>query len=504
MRMKKYGMLLALVAVLQPFGWSAYASGSDRAGGGEGQPAAKGSYLTATDSGRIAAANGAAENPAAASASPAASVSPSATPASTSTAAQAVSPSATPGASSGTPAAPGASPAAPTPAPSAPSVSGTPTAAPSPAPSAPGAPPAAPSPTVKPQASSPAAALTRIILQLDNKKAQINGKPTALETAPVLLEGRTMVPLRFVGEGLGATVDWDGTERSVTLRLNGETIVLWIDRPEAKVNGKPVVLDVPATILADTTMVPVRFVSENLKQEVTYLQATKQIIVASQGSGKFTNGLPDGKVRINLPDGSTFIGEARSIKGKLTGYGTTYYLNGDKASGGFVDGRPSGVTTLTLADNRTYLIDYKQGQPVSMYRAAKPVNAGEAEAYQKQKLEKLLADSLARFKAEDEETVRLEDLEAFQSEEIELFQAEELRLYKTELIAKYGAEPVELSDPGISLDVYLNEAVKPQIPAGAGGAQAGGSGGPDYGNPYVRMWISHILAAPYLINSGIR
>lgn len=59
----------------------------------------------------------------------------------------------------------------------------------------------------------------QIILTLGNNVAFIDGKPTTLEAAPATIKGKTMVPLRFIGEAFGAKVDWDNTTKSATLTL---------------------------------------------------------------------------------------------------------------------------------------------------------------------------------------------------------------------------------------------------------------------------------------------
>ncbi|WP_245856211.1 copper amine oxidase N-terminal domain-containing protein [Paenibacillus rigui] len=107
-------------------------------------------------------------------------------------------------------------------------------------------------------------------LKLGSTEAVVDEKEDTLEEAPFTLEGRTMVPIRFIGEALGAKVDWNGQDRRVTLTKNDIQIELVIDQKEARINGKTVMLDAPATIRGDITFVPVRFVSESMKMKVFY------------------------------------------------------------------------------------------------------------------------------------------------------------------------------------------------------------------------------------------
>ncbi|HOW03485.1 MAG TPA: stalk domain-containing protein, partial [Caldisericia bacterium] len=105
-----------------------------------------------------------------------------------------------------------------------------------------------------------------IVLNVGKKTGEVNAKTVNLDVAPFIHKktGRTMVPLRFIGEALGAKVDWDNAERKVTYTLYGRTIELWIDKSTALVNGDPVVVDPAPYIVSGRTVVPLRFVSENL------------------------------------------------------------------------------------------------------------------------------------------------------------------------------------------------------------------------------------------------
>jgi dipeptidyl aminopeptidase/acylaminoacyl peptidase len=88
-----------------------------------------------------------------------------------------------------------------------------------------------------------------------------------------------MVPLRFLGVALGATLVWDAAERKVTYTLGDRTLVLWVDKTVAYLNGKPLQLDVPPTIVSSRTLLPLRFVSEQLGADVTFDGATRTATV---------------------------------------------------------------------------------------------------------------------------------------------------------------------------------------------------------------------------------
>lgn len=71
----------------------------------------------------------------------------------------------------------------------------------------------------------------------------VNGVPKYMDVAPMILESRTLLPIRFVAEPLGATVGWDGTTRQVTITLGSKVVNLWIDNPSASVGGIPAPID---------------------------------------------------------------------------------------------------------------------------------------------------------------------------------------------------------------------------------------------------------------------
>ena len=85
---------------------------------------------------------------------------------------------------------------------------------------------------------------------------------------PVIINDRTMVPLRSIFEAMGASVEWDAATRSATSVRNGVTIVVTIDSSTMLVNGEAKTLDSPAVIVNDRTMVPVRAIAEAFNAQV--------------------------------------------------------------------------------------------------------------------------------------------------------------------------------------------------------------------------------------------
>lgn len=90
----------------------------------------------------------------------------------------------------------------------------------------------------------------------------LNGSKIIFDQLPVIDNGRTLVPLRAIFEKLGATVEWDGATNTVTATKDGTTVSLTINNTTAYKNGEPITLDVPAKIVGGRTLVPVRFVGD--------------------------------------------------------------------------------------------------------------------------------------------------------------------------------------------------------------------------------------------------
>lgn len=96
----------------------------------------------------------------------------------------------------------------------------------------------------------------------------INNTDIKTTQAPVLELGTTLVPLRVISENLGAKVDWNAKDKKVTVTKDTDTIILTIGSKQATVNGDVKDLPQAPKQINGTTMLPVRFVAENLKCEV--------------------------------------------------------------------------------------------------------------------------------------------------------------------------------------------------------------------------------------------
>lgn len=112
----------------------------------------------------------------------------------------------------------------------------------------------------------------------------LNGEkfvPSEGQMPPVIVEDRTLVPVREVFEKLDGSVNWENEIRKVSVSLNGKNIELLINNRTVLIDGKETKLDVPAKIINNKTMVPVRFISENCGLNVEWDNATKTVTVSS-------------------------------------------------------------------------------------------------------------------------------------------------------------------------------------------------------------------------------
>lgn len=99
------------------------------------------------------------------------------------------------------------------------------------------------------------------------------------DVAPEIKNDRTMLPIRVIAEALGAKVTWNEVEQKVTIAEDDLTIEIFIGQPFATVNGKPVQLDAPAYIANGRTYLPLRFVAENLGATVEWNAADSSVTI---------------------------------------------------------------------------------------------------------------------------------------------------------------------------------------------------------------------------------
>ncbi|MDF2548123.1 MAG: hypothetical protein K0R93_3021, partial [Anaerosolibacter sp.] len=114
--------------------------------------------------------------------------------------------------------------------------------------------------------------LTTIRLTLDQLTSEVNNKVKTNDVAPIIINNRAMVPIRFIAENIGADVDWNTELKTVSIHLDEKILSMVIDAPLED-------FDTPATIVNNRTLVPIRYVSEKLGANVLWFPSNKTIYI---------------------------------------------------------------------------------------------------------------------------------------------------------------------------------------------------------------------------------
>lgn len=110
-------------------------------------------------------------------------------------------------------------------------------------------------------------------------RVTLDGRVLGFDQPPVNVSGRVLVPLRAIFQEMGAVIQWDQSTQTVTATKGTHTIVLTIGSSTATVDGVKVTLDVPGKLINNRTMVPVRFIAQGLSAKVDWSQATQTVII---------------------------------------------------------------------------------------------------------------------------------------------------------------------------------------------------------------------------------
>jgi hypothetical protein len=118
-----------------------------------------------------------------------------------------------------------------------------------------------------------------LVLYIDKPEYIVNGTPKMLDAAPLIVNGVTLVPVRGVMEALGSSVAWNGENRQVAVTGSGMKILLTLDQSNAEVNEETVPLLQPPQIINGRTMIPLRFISETLRYRVDWDAGERKITI---------------------------------------------------------------------------------------------------------------------------------------------------------------------------------------------------------------------------------
>ena len=118
---------------------------------------------------------------------------------------------------------------------------------------------------------------TVVVLQIGSRNATIDGKSVLLDTEPILRDNTTLVPLRFISDVFGAEIQWNNALKVITLHYKSYMIQLQIDSKIVTVNRKIKKLNTAPIIKDNRTLVPIRFISETFGAKIKWADATKTI-----------------------------------------------------------------------------------------------------------------------------------------------------------------------------------------------------------------------------------
>ncbi len=111
-------------------------------------------------------------------------------------------------------------------------------------------------------------------------QVELNGRNLAFDVQPVIVDDRVLVPARAVLEAMGATLQWEETTKTVTAKKDGQVLRLQIDNPKATLNGQPLPdMDVPGCIINGRTLLPLRFMAQTYQMQVAWDAQARKVTI---------------------------------------------------------------------------------------------------------------------------------------------------------------------------------------------------------------------------------
>lgn len=134
----------------------------------------------------------------------------------------------------------------------------------------------------------------------------LDGEMLEFEVPPTMINDRTVVPMRKIFEKLGASVEWESSNQTITANKNQTSILMQIGNKDMRVDGEHIELDVPPTIVDGSTMVPARAVAEAFGANVQWSPAINCVIINTQSLSYLDfPSIPDIGVMFDLELGNT-------------------------------------------------------------------------------------------------------------------------------------------------------------------------------------------------------
>lgn len=114
--------------------------------------------------------------------------------------------------------------------------------------------------------------LTTITMTIDKYTTEVNDEIRINDVAPIRINNRTMVPIRFIAENLGAKVNWNEKTKTVVMNIDEKTLSMTIDKPIED-------FDIPPMIVNNRTLVPIRYISEKLGATLLWFPSNSTVYI---------------------------------------------------------------------------------------------------------------------------------------------------------------------------------------------------------------------------------
>lgn len=175
-------------------------------------------------------------------------------------------------------------------------------------------------------------------------KIEIDGKEMVPKDMPaVIIDGRTMLPMRQIAQELGCEVNWNEAAKQIYVMRGSDIIVFTVDSKTGYENGKEFTMDVPATIVNDRTMLPVRALADALHLNIKWNDPNR--IVSIQSGDTVVKDEP------KAPE------SGQTTTGTLTGIQTPSAKDADQTFTIQADG-PMGRYEKTFVDDQKIVLDF--------------------------------------------------------------------------------------------------------------------------------------------------
>lgn len=125
--------------------------------------------------------------------------------------------------------------------------------------------------------TEPSQPLMTITMALGSEIIDIDGLPVAMDVSPLIMNGTTYIPLRYLAEAIGAEVGWDQGQRATTITAGADVAQFWTGRTFMELNGIQRHFSSPVIVQNERTLVPVRFIAELFGWEVVFSELDRTI-----------------------------------------------------------------------------------------------------------------------------------------------------------------------------------------------------------------------------------